>query len=61
MSDNKKVLILGETPLAVKVIKALDELNLPIVSNCKHNVKNWDSERGTYLCSNCGKDFTNDL
>jgi len=37
------------------------KLNIPNVSNCKHNVKNWDSERGTYLCSNCGKDFTNDL
>jgi len=29
--------------------------------NCKHYVKNWDSDRGTMLCSGCGKDFTDEL
>ena len=34
------------------------QCDIHVVSNCKHPVKNWDSKRGTYLCSSCGKDFT---
>ena len=29
--------------------------------DCKHYVKNWSQDRGTYLCSKCGKDFTFEL
>lgn len=44
---------------AQRIIDAYEEqLRIAIVSNCRHYVKNWDAERGTYLCSGCGKDFT---
>jgi len=37
------------------------QCDIHVVSNCKHYVKNWDSKRDTYLCSSCGKDFTDTL
>ena len=54
----------------MKIVKLGNQINekelaqkcaIHVVSNCKHYVKNWDSKRGTYLCSSCGKDFTDTL
>ena len=47
-----------------KIMELESELQVIIKNeqhNCKHYVKNWFKDRGTYLCSFCGKDFTDTI